>query len=159
MEAVAVGVIVACAVLLIGGTRIYLKHARRQAAADRRRGIIARFDDIAISRSELYEGYGAVHGAPLAGVRASIDSVGQLTSRVTLTRVAAVGILALALRKRQDDRSVFLTIVGPGVPIVRELPVHGDPRVQRTAREFAALVNATAQAFEARPQNAAPQAS
>ena len=160
MKAVAVGVLVACAVLLVGIVRIYLKHARRQAAADRVAGTLVRFDDLGLTRTQLLEGYGpspTAHG--LEGLRASVDSVGQLSRRVTLTRVALVGVIALALRKREDDRSVFLTIEGPSAAIVREIPVGSDRRVQRTARQFAAAINSAAQAFERTPKDAIPRAS
>lgn len=157
MKAVAVGVLVACAVLLAGIVHVYLKHARRQTAADRAGGTVARFDDIRVTRTRLLEGYGPTPTSyPLAGIRAFVEDVGQLSSRVTLTRVAFTGVFALALRKRHDNRSVFLTIEGPAVAIVREIRVSVDRRVQRTAREFAAAVNAMAAAAAQSPQDAVP---
>lgn len=136
--------------LLAGIIGVYVKFARRQRAADRRRGTLGRFDDIGVTPTHLTEGYGERAALyPLPGVRASVESVGQLSRRITATRLVAVGVFALALQKKQDDRSVFLTIEGPGVAIVREIRVSGSPGVQRSAREFAAVVNARALAAEA----------
>lgn len=143
--------------LLAGIVAVYVKIERRDRAVDRSRGMLARFDDIGVTPTHLAEGYGRRAALyPLPGIRASVESVGQLSRRITATRLAAVGIFALALQKKQDDRSVFLTIEGPGVAIVREIRVSGSPGVQRSAREFAAFVNARALAAEAPPRDAVP---
>jgi hypothetical protein len=57
---------------------------------------------------------------------------------VTLTRWALTGPLALVLRKKRDDRSVYLSIEGPGFGFVAKVP----PKSERQAREFALKLNA-----------------
>jgi hypothetical protein len=73
------------------------------------------------------------------GATARVESAGEIHQRVTLTRAAAVGIFAVALPKKTDARTLFLTIEGPGVAEVRE---YRKNRVDELAlRQFAARIN------------------
>lgn len=45
-----------------------------------------------------------------------VETIGELSSRVTATRLLAVGVFALALRKKKDSRAAFLTVSVDGEP-------------------------------------------
>lgn len=78
---------------------------------------------------------------PLAGVTASVESVGAIRQRATLTRTLGTGGLGLFLfKKKVDDRDLFLTIEGPAFQWLIDV----DPKKQKDAREFAAKVNTAA---------------
>jgi hypothetical protein len=81
---------------------------------------------------------------PIAGAHASVESVGELQKRITATRLLMTGPFALALKKKKDERQVFLTITGheDSYEIVVELK--GDPKTQASARQFAARFNSLA---------------
>jgi hypothetical protein len=72
------------------------------------------------------------------GVRAVVETSGQILQRFTVTRLALLGPFGLALPKSKDRREVFLTIEGDDFAFV--VPV--DPTTQMAARQFAARVNA-----------------
>jgi hypothetical protein len=85
----------------------------------------------------------SVHGGgPLAGAHAVVDAAGQLTSRITATRLVLTGALALAIRKKVDNRELYLLVEGPGWAI----SVAVDPTRGAEARAFAARINAAASA-------------
>lgn len=69
--------------------------------------------------------------------RASVETVGEVRRRVTATRVVAVGVFALALKKKKDDRELFLTVEGEGWSIVADV----NPNSQMAARQVAARIN------------------
>lgn len=72
---------------------------------------------------------------PLAGLSAEVIT-STTKGRVTATRVATIGAFALATRKGANP--VYLTLAGPGVERILEIP----RRREMKAREFAAAVNA-----------------
>lgn len=82
---------------------------------------------------------------PAAGVVAVVESVGELNvrdrSRVSVTRMAFLGPLALAVPKRrkvtEDSREVYLTVTGDEFQFV--VPVPADKGLE--ARQFAAVIN------------------
>lgn len=76
--------------------------------------------------------------APVAGLRGSVETAGQLRSRYTMTRIATLGIFALAAKKKRDERQLFLTVEGDGVAFVFE--VAADPRNQTLARRLASFI-------------------
>jgi Short C-terminal domain len=84
---------------------------------------------------------------PLSGARATVETAGQLDKRVTATRLMLTGPLALGLRKKKDNRKLFLTIEGEGAGFVVE--VH--PNLERKARQFATRINAAASSPMASP--------
>ena len=49
-------------------------------------------------------------------VEVQVESAGDLSSRVTATRLLATGVFALALKKKKDTRSAFLTVTVDGEP-------------------------------------------
>lgn len=94
---------------------------------------------------------------PLAGLSAVVESSGDIRNRSTLTRMAGgaaagsvvpfvgtgIGLITGAVvRKRQDNRKWFLTIVGPGYARTVEF----ESKEEAAARRFAAQVNAGAMA-------------
>lgn len=81
---------------------------------------------------------------PLAGARATIESVGDLHKRITATRLVTTGVFALALKKTRDDRQVFLTITGAEDSYTILVELKGDPKTQASARQFAAGFNSLA---------------
>lgn len=98
-----------------------------------------KFDKVKLDRTTIH--YNREH-QPVAGVTATVETVGALNTRITATRLLATGPLALALRKKKDDRELFLTIDGPAFQWV----ISVDPKKQREAREFAAKVNTAGRA-------------
>ena len=91
---------------------------------------------------------------PIAGAKAEVVVTGQVGSRITATRLATVGVFALAARKKKDERKFTLLITGTawnGEP-------HGGntfrfpPSAEVKIRKIAALINQlSAQASSAVP--------
>jgi hypothetical protein len=77
-------------------------------------------------------------GGPIAGARATVDAAGQLTARITATRLVLTGPLALGLRKKVDHRELYLIVEGGGWAISAAV----DPDHGTKARAFAARINA-----------------
>lgn len=71
------------------------------------------------------------------GSMARIETEGELTSRVTVTRLAAMGVFALGARKKVDQRELYLSVDGDGFQVVLKLP----PTLGTQARRFAAAYN------------------
>lgn len=76
---------------------------------------------------------GAVKGA-----KASVQTEGEIRSRFTATRIVAMGPLALAFKKKKDNREFFLVIEGP------EFLITAPVKKQADARAFAQAFNAYA---------------
>lgn len=76
---------------------------------------------------------------PLVGVRATVETGEALQSRVTATRLVALGIFAFAVKKKKGGES-FLSLEGPEFFWTIEVK-RGD---QGKARAFAAKVNTAA---------------
>lgn len=74
---------------------------------------------------------------PLAGARAEVESAGAFRTRLSATRIALVGPLALLARKTMDDRELYLLVTTTEGQFV----VGIDPRKGLEAREFAATIN------------------
>ena len=68
---------------------------------------------------------------------ARVETAGDIHRRVTATRMVAVGVFAFALKKKKDDRTLYLTVEGEGDAFVMELK----PKLETKAREFAARVS------------------
>lgn len=76
-------------------------------------------------------------------VRAAADTAGnlQVSGRVTVTRLATLGLFAFALKKKKtnDTRELYLVVETPEFMTVRSV----DPKLGNAARQFAAqIVNA-----------------
>jgi hypothetical protein len=105
-------------------------------------GVVASFGDLHLTRTELLDGLGsAATHYPLAGLTARVEDSGTLNRRITATRLALLGPFALAAKKRQDDREVYLTIEGGDVAILRTVQLKDKPTAGTEARQFAAKVN------------------
>jgi hypothetical protein len=111
--------------------------AKREARTGRRKESFAgvTIDDNSISAP-------GQAGGLLAGARATVDTVGQLSRRITATRLILTGPLALAWRKKRDERELYLLVEGAGWAI--SVPV--DPKKGQEARAFAARINSLASA-------------
>lgn len=91
---------------------------------------------------------------PIVGAEARVESVGELQRRITATRLLTTGVFAFALKKKADDRELYLTVTAPDYQFVVEL----DPKKGADARTFAAKINTLARAqqpVEVRPDVAA----
>lgn len=106
---------------------------------------------------QLDPNYGVLHyrgqSYPVAGARAGVD-LGAPNSRLTVTRVALIGVFALGAKK--DSTKVYLSVdLADGRAIV----VEGSAKTQESiARAFAAAVNSVG-AQAAAEQHAAAQAA
>ena len=74
---------------------------------------------------------------PLAGVRAAVETGGDIERRITATRLVLTGVFALALRKKKDHRDMFLIVEGPGFSWL----VEASPKKLIQARKFANQIN------------------
>ncbi|HEY4277400.1 MAG TPA: SHOCT domain-containing protein [Conexibacter sp.] len=90
-------------------------------------------------------------GGLIARARATVDTAGQLSRRITATRLVLTGPLALAWRKKRDERELYLLVEGVGWAI--SVPV--DPKKGQEARAFAARINSLASSQPAAPAQAA----
>ncbi|MBS2962585.1 hypothetical protein KGA66_05970 [Actinocrinis puniceicyclus] len=76
-----------------------------------------------------------------------IETEGQLTSRITVTRLVTLGVFALGARKKIDNRELYLTVEGDGFQLVRKIaPTLGDQ-----ARRFVAAYNTRSGALAKQP--------
>lgn len=96
-------------------------------------GTVASFESISLNRDGTIakgrERYS------LDGVTATIEAGSAVEERITATRVLALGVFALAAKKKSGGES-YLTIEGP--EFVWTVPV--DRKEQAKAREFVAKV-------------------
>lgn len=73
-----------------------------------------------------------------------VENYGQLSSRITATRVLALGVFALGARKTVDNRELFVTVDGDGFQLAVKLP----PTLTDEARRFAAAYNTRSGAMD-----------
>lgn len=105
-------------------------------------GVVTSFDGLNLTATELIDGIGSTAARyPLAGLTARVEDSGTLNRRITATRLVAFGVFALAAKKKQDDREVYLTIEGDNVAIVRTVQFKKVPAAGAQARTFAAQLN------------------
>lgn len=72
---------------------------------------------------------------------ARVETAGEVRRRATLSRtVMTGGIGFFFLKKKVDDRELYLTVEGAGESFVLQV----DPKKGKAAREFAAAVNSAA---------------
>lgn len=76
----------------------------------------------------------------LAGARATVETSGQIDKRVTATRFILTGPLAFAIRKKKDNRQLYLTVEGEAGVLFAEVR----PQREKDARKFAARLNSAA---------------
>lgn len=101
---------------------------------------IARFHGMKLYQDRLDVPRLLGKGGPIAGATARVDVSGDVSRRVTATRVLATGVFALGLRKKKDSRKVFFVVEGAGWSLTVTL----GPEFERRARDFAAKINSTA---------------
>lgn len=94
---------------------------------------VAMFEDVRLYRDRVECGRDRVS----LPAHATVESAGELHSRVTATRLLATGVFAFALKKKRDDRELYLTVEGDDGAFV----VKVDPKKGLDARKFAAKVN------------------
>jgi hypothetical protein len=112
--------------------------SRRGQAKAEVSGRRASFEGITVTadRIQSHDGSG-----PLPGATARVENAGEITSRLSATRLVAFGALGLLARKKVDLRELYLTVEGDGFSIVRKLDAKKDGE---KARRFAAELNALA---------------
>lgn len=106
------------------------RHVAEALAAS---GVEARFAGMTVAGGVLSTPTGTVQ---CASVMASVDAGGQIRGQKSVAAVLAFGILGLAATKKVDERTLYLSLVGPGLSLVLELP----PDRVEGARRFAALI-------------------
>lgn len=122
------------------------KQATKALELERGAGrVVGRYKGVVLCEREIRTPHGS---GSLIGAHASVDS--QVSSRITATRLATIGVFALAAKKKTGH--LYLSIDSPGVASVVECP----PEDQRRAREFAVKIMNQARAAAAdaphRPQ-------
>lgn len=101
---------------------------------------IAAFLRVSLYRDRI-EHKGETHR--LDGVSARVEDGSELESRVTMTRMAALGLFAFAVKKKRGGEK-YLTIEGPDFFWTLEV----DRDEQGDARKFAAKINNAARALD-----------
>jgi hypothetical protein len=79
-------------------------------------------------------------GGPIEGAKASVQTEGEIRDRFTATRIFALGLFALAFKKKTSDKDVFVVIEHPDYVITSHVP----SKKESDAREFARAFNAVA---------------
>lgn len=111
---------------------------------ERRANPVREFAGISVSSTAVtYQG----QSFPRVGATAAVETAGQVEvrdrTRLSVTRIAVLGVFALAAPKRKtvtsDTRELYLTVTGDGF----EVCVSVDPDKGLQARQFAAVVNST----------------
>lgn len=94
---------------------------------------------------------------PVAGAVARVETAGEIQERVTVSRMFLTGPFAFALKKKKDNRELYLTIEGQDAVWVIDV----DPKLGGKAREFAAKVTTVGRkaAIQDKPASAVPVAS
>lgn len=95
------------------------------------------------NRIQKTQGFGKEE-FPLTGVVARVEDGEALQKRVTMTRLVALGVFALAAQKKSGGES-FLTIEGPEFFWTIEV----DRKKKNDAMKFVGKIAATVKAFEA----------
>jgi hypothetical protein len=78
-------------------------------------------------------------GGPIKGATASVQTEGEIRDRFTATRILAIGIFALAFKKKTSDKDVFVVIEHPEYVITSHVPSKKEADARAFARAFNAL--------------------
>jgi len=97
----------------------------RADAAGMFEGVVLKFDSV------KYKG----QGGPVSGATAHVETASDVRRRVTATRALAIGVFALAAKKKAGH--IYLTVEHPDYFFTVEVPVKKETK----AREFAAKIN------------------
>lgn len=79
-------------------------------------------------------------GGSVVNGSATVDHSGAIDKRITATRLVLTGPLALAWRKKKDDRELYLLVEGSNYALVARV----EPSSGAAARQFAAAINTVA---------------
>jgi hypothetical protein len=103
---------------------------------------VAKFEDVTLYRDRITKGGShSPESQPLTGVSCLIESGSQLDKRLTVTRFALLGPVAVFVKKSKGGES-YLTIEGP--EFIWVVKIDRGEKAHRKAREFAAKVSAHA---------------
>lgn len=75
-------------------------------------------------------------GGPLAGATLRVETSGSVNRRITATRLLALGVFAVAAKKKQDDRQVFLTVEHEAYALAVEVPAKKLAEAHRLAAKL-----------------------
>lgn len=75
-------------------------------------------------------------GGPVQGAKATIETAGEVESRFTATRLLALGVFALAFKKKKDNRELWLTIEGPDFVIGAPVKPKDESKARLWAHQF-----------------------
>lgn len=136
-------------VLVIGVLALITRSREKARAKLRDEGTLVRIGDMRLTDTELLVGEARY---PLAGLHATVEDSGSVNRRLTVTRLATLGVAAVAIPKKLDDRDVYVTVEGPGVAAVRVMHAKDVPNAGVIGRQFATELNLRA-ARDATPAN------
>ena len=94
-----------------------------------------RFEGITLTKTTITHGRDR---GPVKGATARVEQSANAGSRITATRLVAIGVFALAAKKKTG--CLYLTVEGDGYAFSVEIPL----KKESEARKFAAKINATA---------------
>jgi hypothetical protein len=87
-------------------------------------------------------------GGSLVGVHAHAEDDSSIASRVTATRLLAIGVFAFAAKKKTGGGNAYVVIEGPDISGVATIAGTKDRSAGPAAFSFAAIVNNVARAAE-----------
>lgn len=128
--------------IVVGVLALRAVQIDKTRAKNKADGVVAFIGDVRLTNDALLVGENRY---PLTGLHATVEDSGSVNRRLTLTRLATLGVAAVAIPKKLDDRDVYVTIEGPGVAVVRVMHVRKVPNAGGIARQFAARLNMMAQ--------------
>jgi hypothetical protein len=105
-------------------------------------GIIAKHGRVVLRADRVVTPSGTFMLSP--EVSAAVDTAGAISSRVTATRLVLTGPFALAMKKKKDERELFLYVDAPTGQHVEPCK----PEEQAKVRAFAAQITSTARRFK-----------
>lgn len=126
--------------VIFGLIALWVVWKRHQRKADQAAGIIAKWYDLRLTKTELIDGVGKhAKRYPLAGLTARVENTGTVTT--TGGRYSGSGGGGSYSANTSDDRKVHLMIEGPDMAITRSLSVRIYGNADVTARQFATTLN------------------
>ncbi|GAA1626186.1 hypothetical protein GCM10009744_12560 [Kribbella alba] len=95
-----------------------------------------------IKDDEVHEFMKKNSGGSMKGAKASVQTEGEIRDRFTATRILALGVFALAFKKKTSDKDVFLVIEGDGFVLSEHVKNKKESDARQFARDFNAYVAA-----------------
>lgn len=116
---------------------LWVAWKRRSREADRAAGIIDKWNNLRLTKTELIDGAGKnAKRYPLTGLMARVENSGTV-----ITTDVKYGGLGSYYAENNDTRQVHLIIEGPDTAIARSLSLGSNGRADMTARRFASNLN------------------